>query len=131
MPAHFSRTAVSEPEWRVRRRANPIETSVDRDGEEHDPGDGGVDTVPLHLPARRLLQETRLQYDREAGEMFRCSRCNVAYSSQKMMARHFAHRYGIEDPEVADLLLIVEDYYDNDRPCIENPTAEQNNNSVT
>jgi len=54
--------------------------------------------------------------------MFRCSRCNVAYSEQKYMARHFAHRYGIEDPEVADRLLIVEDYYENDRSCMQQPT---------
>jgi len=37
------------------------------------------------------------------------------------MARHFAWELDIEDPAVADRLLIVEVYYDNDRPCMQPP----------
>lgn len=96
-----------------------LEAIVDADGEEHEPVGDGVDMVELHLPVRHLLQETRLQHSLKSGEVFRCGNCNVAVHQPEWMARHLAEEYGLHDSESADSVLIVEDYHDQQRECME------------
>ena len=92
---------------------------VDRDGNEHEPGGGGVDMVPLELPITNIIQNTRLGYDLAQGEVFRDARTEVASHSAKTIAARFVEN-GITDPEVVDRLLIVEDYH------VTNPAMERN-----
>ncbi|WP_058573878.1 hypothetical protein, partial [Haloferax profundi] len=105
------RRASLESEWR-------LEAIVDRDGEEHIPGGGGVDMVSLKLPVQRILDETRLQYDLKKGEMWRCSKCNFGGYNAKSHARHFVEQHGIDHPESADSVLHVEDYFNQNRDCM-------------
>ncbi|WP_410765654.1 hypothetical protein [Haloferax sp. DFSO60] len=112
-PYESFRRASLESEWR-------LEAIIDRDGEEHLPSGGGVDMVSLKMPFKRILDETRLQHDLEKGEMWRCSKCNFATHNEKIMARHFVN-IGLEEPEAADHVLHVEDYYDQDRECMRHP----------
>ncbi len=116
-PESFRRASL-DSEWH-------LEAIVDRDGEEHAPNGGGVDMAPLKLPVQRILDETRLQHSLGRGEMWRCSKCNFAYHDDGTMhARHFVGEHGITDPESADHVLVVDDYYDEDRECMRHP-AEQ------
>ncbi|UVE51889.1 hypothetical protein KU306_11080 [Haloferax larsenii] len=106
-----------ESEWQ-------LEAIIDRDGEEHAPNGGGVDMAPLKLPVQRILDETRLQHSLGRGEMWRCSKCNFAYHGDGTMhARHFVGEHGITDPESADHILLVDDYYDEDRECMRHPAT--------
>ena len=101
-----------------------LEAIVDADGEEYEPAGGGVDMVELHLPVRHLLQETRLQYPLKSGEVFRCGDCNLAVNQAELMARHFAEEHGYHNPRNAGSVLIVEDYYDNQRECMKHAHDE-------
>lgn len=112
-PESFRRASLSS-EWR-------LEAIIDRDGEEHLPGGGGVDMAPLKLPVQRVLQETRLQYTLQKGEMWRCSECNVGIYQTEWMARHLVEQHGLDRPESADHVLHVEDYFDKDRECMRHP----------
>ncbi|WP_410764930.1 hypothetical protein [Haloferax sp. DFSO60] len=102
-----------ESEWR-------LEAIIDRDGEEHAPSGGGVDMVTLKLPVQRILDETRLQHDLQKGEMWRCQKCNFGTHQPEIMARHFVN-IGLEEPEAADHVLHVEDYYEKERDCMQHP----------
>ena len=93
---------------------------VDKNDEEHPPGEGGIDMEPLKLPVKNILENTRLGNDLAKGEVFRNSKTMVATHNARGMASKFV-KQGITDPEVVDSLLIVEDYYDNDRPCMRHP----------
>ena len=64
----------------------------------------------LHLPARHLLAETRLQHSLQRGEMYRCSGCNFATHNARTMANHFAEKHGLDRAEQTDSVLKVEDY---------------------
>ncbi|UVE51792.1 hypothetical protein KU306_01460 [Haloferax larsenii] len=109
--------ASLKSEWR-------LEAIIDRDGEEHLPGGGGVDMAPLKMPVQRVLQETRLQYDLKKGEMWRCSECNVGSYQTKWMARHLVEIHGLDQPESADHVLHVEDYFEKDRECMRHPAKQ-------
>ncbi|PHQ38018.1 hypothetical protein DJ69_13865 [Halorubrum persicum] len=87
-----------------------LKAIVDSDGNEHQPGGGGVDMVALELPIRNVIQNTRLQHDLAQGEIFRNARTEVASHGPTMIAAGFIEN-GITDPEVVDRLLIVEDYH--------------------
>lgn len=117
MPTDSFTHPVDPNEWH-------LEAVVDRDGNEHQASGGGVDMVPLHLPVRHLLQETRLQYSLKSGEVFRCGNCNVAGHNAEWMARHLAEEYGLHDPRCADSVLIVEDYHDRQRECMQHPVID-------
>ncbi|WP_435066261.1 hypothetical protein [Halobaculum sp. EA56] len=82
-----------------------IEAIVDADGQEHAPGDGGVDMVALHLPEKRIRECTRLAKPLKKGEIWRCGKCNFATHNAHMMAGHLVD-HGLEDPEVADHILM-------------------------
>jgi hypothetical protein len=101
-----------------------LEAIVDADGEEHAPGDGGVDMVELHLPVRHLLQETRLQHALKSGEKWRCSACNVAVHNAEWMARHLAGEHGLDRAESADSVLTVDDFHEHERECMRHPAVD-------
>ncbi len=92
------------------QRATPIESDwhldaiVDADGEEHPPGEGGVDMVQLHLPETHVLEETRLAKPLQKGEIWRCGKCNVAIHDPEMMAGHLVD-HGLVEPKAADRVL--------------------------
>ena len=124
-----------EPESEVvdRRSAEPqfgyeLKAIVDRDGNEHQPGGGGVDMVALELPIKNVIQNTRLKHDLAQGEIFRDARTEVATHDAKKIAANFVED-GITDPDVVDRMLIVEDYHvsnpamdrDQKRPCMSRP----------
>ena len=102
-----------------------LKAIVDRDGNEHQPGGGGVDMVSLELPVQHIVENTRLANDKVPGEIFRNSKTNVAHHDPELIARGFIN-LGITDPDVVDRLLIVNDYHVNDpskerdqpRPCM-------------
>ena len=96
-----------------------LKAIVDGDGNEHEPGGGGVDMVSLELPITNIIQKTRLRYDLTQGEIFRDARTAIASHNPETIAAGFVND-GITDPEVADRLLIVEDYH------ISNPTMDRN-----
>ncbi|TKX64503.1 hypothetical protein EXE45_16490, partial [Halorubrum sp. SP9] len=106
-----------------------LKAIVDRDGNEHEPGGGGVDMVSLELPIRNIIQNTRLRHDLAQGEVFRDARTEVASHNPKTVASAFVND-GITDPEVVDRLLIVEDYHvsnpamdrDERRACMTHPS---------
>jgi hypothetical protein len=93
---------------------------VDSDGEEHSPGGGGVDMVSLHMPHRQLLEQTRLRHDLVSGEKFRCEKCHFSTHDHTMMARHLVG-HDLTEPMFADHVLKVEDYYNQNRSCMEKP----------
>ncbi|MDB2223468.1 hypothetical protein PM023_02120 [Halorubrum ezzemoulense] len=105
-----------------------LKAIVDRDGNEHKPGSGGVDMVPLELPIRNLVENTRLRNDLAQGEIFRNSQTKFGSHDPKIIASSFL-RTGIDKPEIADRLLTVEDYHvsnpqmsrDERRPCMVHP----------
>ncbi|SHH24006.1 Putative rep protein [Halobaculum gomorrense] len=94
----FTRPDPLEPEWE-------LEAIIDADGEEHTPGDGGVDMVTLHLPEKQIREETRLSKPLASGETWRCGKCNFATHNPRMMAGHLV-AHGLEDPEAADHVLM-------------------------
>ncbi|ELZ49816.1 hypothetical protein C464_03714 [Halorubrum coriense DSM 10284] len=104
----------TEPEFGYELKA-----IVDRDGNEHEPGGGGVDMVALELPIKNVIQKTRLANDLAQGEIFRSARTEVASHDPKTIAARFVNN-GITDPEVVDRLLIVEDYH------ASNPAMDRN-----
>ncbi|SDM47093.1 Putative rep protein [Halogranum gelatinilyticum] len=112
-PESFRRP-ISSDEWE-------LVAIVDRDGEEHQPGGGGVDMVPLKLPVQQILDETRLRHDLRTGEVWRCSECRTATHDTVWMARHLVETHGLDRPESADSVLHVEDYYDLNRECMKHP----------
>lgn len=87
-----------------------LKAIVDRDGNEHEPGGGGVDMVSLELPIKNVIQNTRLGNDLAQGEIFRDARTEVASQNPRIIATGFVQD-GITDPVVVDRLLIVEDYH--------------------
>lgn len=116
-----------------RRRQEPrfgyeLKAIVDSDGNEHQPGGGGVDMVHLELPIQNLVENTRLGNDLAQGEIFRNSQTKVASHDPEAIARGFLEM-GVDDPEVADRLLTVEDYHvsnprmsrDEPRSCMIHP----------
>ena len=94
----FARPDPLEPEWE-------LEAIIDADGEEHTPGDGGVDMVTLHLPEKHIREETRLSKPLRSGEIWRCAKCNFATHGPRVMAGHLVG-HGLKDPEAADLILM-------------------------
>jgi len=108
-------TEQPESESVDRRRHEPrfgyeLKAIVDSDGNEHQPGGGGVDMVQLELPVGHLIENTRLANDLAQGEIFRNGRTGVATHDPETIARGFVNN-GITDPDVADRLLVVEDYH--------------------
>ncbi|VTT87155.1 ORF1 [Halorubrum sp. DM2] len=123
-------TEQPESESIDRRRREPqfgyeLKAIVDADGNEHQPGGGGVDMVQLELPVAYIIENTRLANDLAQGEIFRNGRTGVATHDPETIARGFVNN-GITDPDVADRLLIVDDYHvsnpdmdrDEPRPCM-------------
>ncbi len=108
-----------------------LKAIVDREGNEHQPGGGGVDMVSLELPVKNIIENTRLANDLVQGEVFRDARSEVASHDPKVIAGRFV-KDGITEPEVADRLLVVNDYHvsnpemdrDEPRPCML-PPAEK------
>ena len=106
-----------------------LKAIVTSDGEEHQPGGGGVDMVPLDLPAQNIIENTRLGNDLVQGEIFRDGKTGVATHNAETVARRFISQ-GITDPAVVDRLLVVEDYHvdnphmdrDKPRPCMRQST---------
>ncbi len=111
--------------WREPQFGYELTAIVDRDGNEHQPGGGGVDMVPLELPVDHIIENTRLGNDLVTGEIFRDARTNVASHKPSTIASGFVND-GITEPEVVDRLLIVNDYHvnnpemprDEPRPCM-------------
>lgn len=87
-----------------------LKAIVDRDGNEHQPGGGGVDMVSLELPVQNIIKNTRLQHNLVQGEIFRNSLTQFASHSPNQIANSFV-KQGITNPDVVDELLIVEDYH--------------------
>ncbi|MCG1006054.1 hypothetical protein [Halorubrum lacusprofundi] len=107
---------TEQPEFESvdRRRREPqfgyeLKAIVDADGNEHQPGGGGVDMVSLESPIKNIIQNTRLGNDLSEGEIYRDARTEVASHNQKMIAARFVED-GITDPRVVERFLIVEDY---------------------
>jgi len=96
-----------------------LKAIVDREGNEHQPGGGGVDMVSLELPIKNVIQNTRLGNDLVKGEIFRDARSGVASHNPKVIANIFVNN-GITDPEVVDRLLTVDDYH------LKNPEMPRN-----
>jgi hypothetical protein len=94
---------------------------VDGDGEEHPPGEGGIDMKPLQLPVKHVLENTRLRHDLAGGEVFRNGKTEFASHNPETIARSFVEQ-GVTDPEMVDKLLIVEDYHSNNRNCMQYST---------
>jgi hypothetical protein len=116
----FTRPDSIESEWE-------LEAIIDRDGEEHTPGEGGVDMVELHLPVMRLLEETRLRHDLQRYEKFRCSECDVSVHDSEWMARHLHGEHGLDDPRSADSVLQVVWHGDGEkRPEMRHPAHSEN-----
>lgn len=97
-----------------------LDAIVDSDGEEHRPGEGGIDMKPLHLPVKEIIQNTRLRHDLASGEVFRNDGTGVSSHDPEVIAQQFTNS-GITDPSVAERMLTVEDYNDNDRECMKPP----------
>jgi len=71
---------TEQPEFESvdRRRREPqfgyeLKAIVDADGNEHQPGGGGVDMVSLESPIKNIIQNTRLGNDLSEGDIPRCS----------------------------------------------------------
>lgn len=111
----FARTAAEEL-WE-------LDAIIDADGEEHEPGGGGVDMAPLHLPVRHLLQETRLRYKLKSGEKLRCSKCRFSTYQRETMAHHLVG-HGLDRADAADSILRVETFHGGTRPCLKHPQSE-------
>lgn len=97
---------------------------VDSDGEEHTPGNGGVNMQPLNLPVQNIVQNTRLRHDLAKGEHYYDRKTGVAFSGgcpPENVARFFVEEYGITDPRVADSVLGISDHYNLDRDCMAHP----------
>lgn len=92
-----------------------LDAIIDRDDEEHEPGSGGVDMVPLHIPEQHLVAETRLSIPLKAGEVYRCRLCQFSTHEAGTMAGHFAD-HDIEDPDLADRALHYQRYKGEKRP---------------
>jgi len=104
-----------------------LDAIIDRDGEEHLPGSGGVDMVELHLPQRRILEETRLRHETKKGEHVRCGYCDMKPAGRREgLAYHLAFDHGIQDPEVAERFIVVTDYFDLERESMAPPDPETN-----
>ena len=103
-----------------------LDAIIDRDGEEHLPGSGGVDMVELHLPQHRILEETRLRHEMKKGEHVRCGYCDRDGGGTYNLAYHLAFDHGIQDPEVAERFIVVTDYFDLERDCMAPPDPETN-----
>ncbi|WP_254858994.1 hypothetical protein [Natronomonas gomsonensis] len=108
---------ATEPESNEFEKPEPLtdqwelDAVIDRDGEEHDPGGGGVDVVPLHLPLKRLQEETRLSIPLQKAEVYRCRKCGFSSHEARTMAMHF-YEHGLEEPEAADRVLHYQHYHD-------------------
>ena len=96
-----------------------LDAIIDSDGEEHEPGGGGVDMAPLHLPVRHLLQETRLRHGRARSEEFRCLKCYFGTFTPDTMARHLVDHHDLVKPTAADGVLDVERYGYPVRECMQ------------
>ncbi|OSP08538.1 hypothetical protein B9H04_06135 [Halorubrum ezzemoulense DSM 17463] len=102
-----------------------LKAIVDADGNEHEPGGGGVDMVQLELPIQNLIENTRLGNDLAQGEIFRNKQTKIASHNAETIAASLL-QMGVTSPEVADRLLTVEDYHisnpqmerDEPRPCM-------------
>ena len=66
-----------------------LKAIVDHDGNEHEPGGGGVDMVPPELPITNVIQNTRLEHDLARGEIFRDARTEAASHSARTIASGF------------------------------------------
>ena len=110
-------TRASEPESDEFQKPVPVtdqwelDAVIDRDGEEHDPGGGGVDMVPLHLPLKELKEETRLSIPLQKAEVYRCRICDFSSHESDTMAHHF-YEHGLKDAESADRALRYQHYHD-------------------
>jgi hypothetical protein len=110
-------TGASEPESDEFEKPVPVtdqwelDAVIDRDGEEHEPGGGGVDTVPLHLPLKQIKEETRLSIPLQKAEVYRCRLCGFSSHESDTMAHHF-HDHGLRKAEPADRALHYQHYHD-------------------
>ncbi|WP_255151338.1 hypothetical protein [Halorarius halobius] len=85
-----------------------LQAIVDRDGEVHAPGGGGIDMVPLHLPRKPLvdaLEQRRQSVDRGSRHL-RCN-CGVA-ADPTSMASHLLNRHKIKSQDLALQVVEVE-----------------------
>ncbi len=90
-----------------------LDAIIDRDGEEHKPsGSGGVDMVSLHLPIQNIVEKTRLSIPLQRAEVYRCRICNFSSHDNEMMAYHFSHEHGLDQPESVDRSLHYQHYHD-------------------
>jgi hypothetical protein len=79
--------------------------------------------VPVDLPVKNVVENTRLANDRVKGEHYYDRRTDVAFPggcSPESVAEYFVND-GITDPSVVDSLLGISDWYDYDRNCMEHP----------
>ena len=110
-------TRATEPESDEFKKPVPVtdqwelDAVIDRDGEEHDPGGGGVDTVPLHLPLKEIKEKTRLSIPLQKAEVYRCRICGFSSYESDTMAHHF-YQHGLEQAEPADRALHYHHYND-------------------
>ncbi|PSQ31653.1 hypothetical protein BRD16_01710 [Halobacteriales archaeon SW_6_65_46] len=71
---------------------------VDRDGEVHPPGGGGIDMVPLHLPRTEVSEVLKDSVREKPTTHLRCE-CGVGAHPEDMAAHLSSH--GINEPDVA------------------------------
>lgn len=113
----FSRSSgIAIDEWE-------LVAIIDKDGEEHTPGDGGIDMRPLNLPTKNIVENTRLRHDREKGEYWYDRKTSIAFPGgcdAETVAAHYV-KEGITDPQVVDSLLGISDWSDLDRDCMQHP----------
>jgi hypothetical protein len=90
-PDSFRRLSDSS-EWELKE-------IIDRDGDLHEPGGGGIDMVPLNLPQNRLVTALEDTHQKSECSRYRCE-CGVAAYGQSM-ASHLLGSHNIRDPDVA------------------------------
>jgi hypothetical protein len=90
-----------------------LDAIIDRDGEEHKPGNsGGIDMVSLHLPIQHIVEETRLSIPLQKAEVYRCRICNFSSHEAETIAEHFYGDHGLEHPTAVDRALWYQHYHD-------------------
>jgi hypothetical protein len=109
-------TGATEPESDEFEKPVPVtddwelDAVIDRDGEEHEPGGGGVDMVPLHLPLKEIQEQTRLSIPLQKAEVYRCRKCGFSTHESETMAHHF-YDHGLKESESADRALHYQHYH--------------------
>lgn len=80
-----------------------LEAIVDKDGELHAPGGGGIDTVSLHLPHESLTDALHGLVDGSGSARLRCDCGTAAYADS--MAYHLIGSHGVKRPGIASGLV--------------------------